>query len=65
MNDVQMIPIWWGDWAWWVIQSISLQSVDKGFWTCLGDTCPKAAVNDTEVVQLDLRYIIYCQANIQ
>ena len=35
---------WWyeggGDRAWWVIESVSNRSPDKGFWACLGDLPP-------------------------
>ena len=36
-NDVQMMMWGWGDRAWWVIESVFLRSIDKGFWACLGD----------------------------
>ena len=39
-----MMYRWWceggGDRAWWVIESVFLRSLDKGFWACLGDIPP-------------------------
>ena len=32
MNDVHMMMWAWGDRTWWVIESIFLHSLDKGFW---------------------------------
>ena len=38
INAVQMMKWWWGDRAWWVIESVFLHSLDKGllgmFSTC-------------------------------
>ena len=36
MNDLQMMMLWWGDRAWWVIESVFLRLPDKGFWARLG-----------------------------